>query len=107
MRVHALRVEADGAVLRIALARPERRNAFDAELIAELTSAFADVGDVRAVVLSGDGPSFSAGADVEWMRSSIDLSYDDNVDDALRLRAMLDAIDGCPAPVIGRGRFTS
>ena len=102
MRVHALRVEADGAVLRIALARPERRNAFDAELIAELTSAFADVGDVRAVVLSGDGPSFSAGADVEWMRSSIDLSYDDNVDDALRLRAMLDAIDGCPAPVIGR-----
>jgi methylglutaconyl-CoA hydratase len=102
VRVPALRVEADGAVLRIALARPERRNAFDAELIAELTSAFADVGDVRAVVLSGDGPSFSAGADVEWMRSSIDLSYDDNVDDALRLRAMLDAIDGCPAPVIAR-----
>jgi methylglutaconyl-CoA hydratase len=96
----ALRVERDGSVLRIALARPERRNAFDAALIAELTGAFADVGDVRAVVLTGDGPSFSAGADVEWMRSSAELSYEENVADALRLRAMLDAIDSCPAPVV-------
>lgn len=102
MRVPALRVEVDGPLLRIAMARPERRNAFDAELIAELTAAFSDVADARAVVLSGDGASFSAGADVEWMRSSIDLSYDDNIADALRLRAMLDAIDGCPAPVIAR-----
>ena len=96
----ALRVERDGSLLRIALARPERRNAFDAALIAELTSAFADVGDVRAVMLTGDGPSFSAGADVEWMRSSVELSYEENLADALRLRAMLDAIDGCPAPVV-------
>jgi methylglutaconyl-CoA hydratase len=100
--VGALRIERDGAVLRVAMARPERRNAFDAALIAELTSAFAGVGDARAVVLSGDGPSFSAGADVEWMRSSVDLSYDENVADALRLRAMLDAIDSCPAPVVAR-----
>jgi methylglutaconyl-CoA hydratase len=84
------------------MARPERRNAFDAALIDELAAAFADVGDARAVVLSGDGPSFSAGADVEWMRSSVDLSFDENVADALRLRAMLDAIDSCPAPVVGR-----
>ncbi|MDX6400843.1 MAG: methylglutaconyl-CoA hydratase, partial [Gaiellaceae bacterium] len=61
-----LRIERDGHVLRVTLARPERRNAFDAELIAELTNAFADVGDTRAVVLAGDGPSFCAGADVEW-----------------------------------------
>ena len=98
----ALRIDADGDVLRIAMARPERRNAFDAQVIAELTDAFADVGDVRAVVLSGDGPSFSAGADVEWMRSSADLTYEENIADALRLRAMLDAIDGCPAPVVAR-----
>jgi methylglutaconyl-CoA hydratase len=102
VHVHALRVEEDGAVLRIAMARPERRNAFEANLIAELTAAFTDVGDARAVVLSGDGPSFSAGADVGWMRSSIELSYDENIADALRLRAMLDAIDGCPAPVLAR-----
>jgi len=84
------------------MARPERRNAFDASLIAELTDAFADIGGARAVILAGDGPSFSAGADVEWMRSSVDLSFDDNVADARRLRAMLDAIDGCPAPVVAR-----
>lgn len=98
----ALRVERDAALLRVSMARPERRNAFDAALIAELTAAFANVGDVRAVLLSGDGPSFSAGADVEWMRSSVDLSYEENVADALHLRALLDAIDGCPAPVVAR-----
>ena len=97
-----LRVERDGPLLRVTLARPERRNAVDAVLIAELTDAFADVGDARAVILAGDGPSFSAGADVEWMRSSVDLTYEENVADALRLRAMLDAIDGCPAPVVAR-----
>jgi methylglutaconyl-CoA hydratase len=90
--VSALRTERDGHVLRIALARPERRNAFDAALISELTGAFADVGDARAVVLAGDGPSFCAGADVEWHRASIDLSYDENVEDALRLYRMLEAI---------------
>ncbi len=99
----ALRIEqGGGGVLRITIARPERRNAFDAALIAELTEAFTDVGDARAVVLSGDGPSFCAGADVEWQRSSIDLTYDENVADALRLYRMLEAIDACPAPVVAR-----
>ena len=98
----ALRIERDGPVLRITLARPDRRNAFDAALIAELTDAFSDVGDVRAVVLAGDGESFCAGADVEWQRSSIDLSYEENVEDALRLYRMLAAVDGCPAPVVAR-----
>ena len=96
----ALRVERDGLVLRVTLARAERRNAFDAALIAELREAFSDVGDARAVVLAGEGPSFCAGADVEWQRASIDLSYDENVEDALRLYRMLEAIDSCPAPVV-------
>jgi methylglutaconyl-CoA hydratase len=100
--VSALRIERDGPLLRIAMARPDRRNAFDAALIGELTGAFAEVGDARAVLLTGEGPSFSAGADVEWMRSSVALSYDENVADALRLREMLDAIDGCDAPVVAR-----
>ena len=98
----ALRVERDGAILRITLARPDRRNAFDAVLIAQLTEAFDDVGDARAVVLAGDGTSFSAGADVEWMRSSVELSVEENVGDALTLRQMLEAIDGCPTPVVAR-----
>ena len=97
-----LRVERDGHVLHVTLARPERRNAFDASLIAELTDAFADVGDARAVVLSGEGPSFCAGADVEWQRSSIDLTYEENVADAMRLYHMLEAIDACHAPVVCR-----
>ncbi len=97
-----LRIERDGAVLRMTLAKPERRNAFDAALIAELHDAFSDVGDARVVVLAGDGPSFCAGADVEWQRASIGLSFDENVADALRLHRMLATVDSCPAPLVAR-----
>jgi methylglutaconyl-CoA hydratase len=97
-----LKIERDGHVLRVMLTRPERRNAFDAALIAELTEAFADVGDARAVVLAGEGQSFCAGADIDWQRSAIDLSYEENVEDALRLYRMCETIDRCPAPVIAR-----
>ncbi|MDH4178490.1 MAG: enoyl-CoA hydratase-related protein [Thermoleophilia bacterium] len=96
----ALRIEREHDVVRVSLARPETRNAFDAALIAELAEAFVDVGTARAVILAGDGPSFCAGADIEWMRSSVELSYDENVADANALRRMLEAIDGCPAPVV-------
>jgi len=95
-------VEREGEILRITLARPERRNALDAELIRELAEAFVDVGRSRAVVLAGEGASFSAGADVDWMRSSADLSYEENLADANALRGMLETIDRCPAPVISR-----
>ncbi len=98
----ALRIDRDGDLLRITLARPETRNAFDAALIAELSETFVDVGKARAVVLSGEGPSFCAGADVEWMRASVELDYDANVADANALRRMLEAIDRCPAPVVAR-----
>ena len=98
----ALRIERDGELLRVTLARPETRNAFDADLIAELAEAFVDVGKSRVVLLAGDGPTFCAGADVEWMRASVDLDYDANVADANALRGMLEAIDRCPAPVVAR-----
>lgn len=97
-----LRIERDGEVLHITLARPERRNAFDAALIGEVTDAFADVGDSRVVVLAGEGQSFCAGADVEWQRSAIDLSFEENVEDALRLYRMCETVDRCPAPVVAR-----
>jgi methylglutaconyl-CoA hydratase len=100
--VSGLRIERDGPVLRVTLAKPERRNAFDAALIGELHEAFSDVGDARVVLLAGEGPSFCAGADVEWQRSAIDLSYEENVEDALRLYRMLETVDTCPAPVVGR-----
>jgi methylglutaconyl-CoA hydratase len=97
-----LDVVRDGDVLRVTLARADRHNAFDAALIAALADAFADVGDARCVVLAGEGPSFCAGADIEWQRASIDLSFDENVADAMRLYRMLEAIDSCPAPVVAR-----
>ena len=84
------------------LARPEVRNAFDAVVIAELAEAFVDVGRASAVVLAGDGPSFSAGADVEWMRAAVELDYEANLRDANALRHMLEAIERCPAPVVCR-----
>jgi methylglutaconyl-CoA hydratase len=86
----------------VTITRPERRNAFDAGFIRELTGAFAEVGDARAVVLAGEGESFCAGADVEWQRASIDLSLDENVEDAMRLYRMCETIDTCPAPVVAR-----
>jgi methylglutaconyl-CoA hydratase len=97
-----LRIERHEGVLRVTLAKPERRNAFDAELIAELHAAFSDVGDARVVILAGDGPSFCAGADVEWQRASIDLGFEENVEDALRLYRMMEAVDSCPAPLVAR-----
>ena len=95
-----LRAERDGELLRVTLARPDQRNALDAALIAALTDAFANVGDARAVVLAGEGDSFCAGADVEWMRGSAELSYEENVADSTRLRRMYEAVDHCPAPVV-------
>jgi methylglutaconyl-CoA hydratase len=97
-----LTVERDGSVLRITLTRPDRRNAFDAALIAELAEAFVDVGRARAVVLAGEGASFCAGADVDWMRSSAALSFDENVADANAMRRMFESIDQCPTPVVAR-----
>ena len=100
--VSGLKIERDGPVLRVTLAKPDRRNAFDAALIRELYEVFEDVGDARAVVLAGEGPTFCAGADVEWQRSSIDLTYEENVEDALRLYRMCERIDHCSAPVVAR-----
>jgi methylglutaconyl-CoA hydratase len=97
-----LDVRRDGDVLRVTLARPDRHNAFDAALIGALAEAFADVGDARCVLLAGEGRSFCAGADVEWQRASIELSFDENVEDAMRLYRMLEAIESCPAPVVAR-----
>jgi methylglutaconyl-CoA hydratase len=95
-------VERDGEVLRITLSRPDRRNAFDSALVGELAEAFVDVGRARAVVLAGEGRSFCAGADVDWMRASVGLSFEENVADANAMRQMFEAIDRCPTPVVAR-----
>jgi methylglutaconyl-CoA hydratase len=90
----------EGPLLRLCLARPQRRNAFDPELMRELGSAFAELGDARGVVLSGEGSSFSAGADVGWMAASIELGPEENLLDVARLRELLETVDACPVPVV-------
>ena len=100
-----LSVERRGIAAYVTLRRPEVHNAFNARLIAELHVAFQTLSaddTVRAVVLAGAGRNFSAGADLNWMRASLDLSHDDNVADALRMADMFRAIDTCRHPVIGR-----
>ena len=85
--------------------RPEVHNAFNEVVIAELTEAFVAAGAdpaVRVVVLASGGPSFSAGADVNWMRRMVDYSFEENVADAAAMAAMLRAIRECPRPVICR-----
>jgi methylglutaconyl-CoA hydratase len=98
--VSGLRTESDGEVLELVLARPEKHNALDGALIAALTRAFARAGDARAVVLRGEGRSFSAGADIEEMRAAIDHTAGENLAAARGWQALLEAVDGCPAPVV-------
>ncbi|MFN3370574.1 MAG: enoyl-CoA hydratase-related protein [Sphingomonadaceae bacterium] len=89
-------------VARVTLNRPEKHNAFDEALIAALHAAFAGFAETRprAVILSGAGKSFCAGADADWMRRAAGWSEPENRADAQRLSDMLAAIDSCPAPVI-------
>lgn len=105
----ALRVEwtgpAHAQVARIALTRPEVRNAFNDAVIAELTQVFASVGAdpaVRAVVLAAQGPAFCAGADLNWMRRMADYTRAENLADAGCLAEMLRTIAECPKPTIAR-----
>lgn len=94
-----------GPVVTIMLNRPDLHNAFNAELIAELRRACDHIAVdplVRAVVLTGAGKSFCAGADLTWMRSSLDLTHEENVADAERLAAMYESLNTLPKPVIGR-----
>ena len=106
----ALRVERTGprgVVARVTLARPERRNAFDASLIADLRTTFAALErdsptELRAVVLAGEGELFCAGADIDWMRAAMALDVEGNEQDAMAMADMFEAIDTCPVPVIAR-----
>jgi methylglutaconyl-CoA hydratase len=102
-----LRLERSGEVARVLLARPEVRNAFNAELIAALTEAFASLAaeppeTLRAVVLAGEGSVFCAGADVAWLRAAANMDVAANEADARRLATMLETIDTCPVPVVAR-----
>lgn len=98
-------ISRDGSTAHIHLARPDVRNAFNAAMIRDLRDAFSQLGEdpgVRAVVLAGEGKSFSGGADINWMRGALDLGYERNVADAEAMSDMFRAIDRCTKPVVGR-----
>jgi methylglutaconyl-CoA hydratase len=99
-----LQIEKAGKVATVRMNRPDKHNAFDEHLIAELTQAFRDLaGDdaARVVVLAANGASFSAGADLDWMKRMSALSRAENERDSLLLADLMAAIDGCPKPVVG------
>lgn len=100
-----LQIETGGGIATLWMNRPERHNAFDETLISELHDAFARLdGDatIRVIVLGGRGRSFSAGADLGWMRRAAAYSVDENLRDARALAAMLKAIDRARKPTIAR-----
>jgi methylglutaconyl-CoA hydratase len=103
--MNALTITDQGAIRTITLSRPDVRNAFNDEVIAQLKNAFTEAGqaaDVRCVVLAAEGPAFCAGADLNWMRRMADYTRDENLADAGQLAAMLRAIYECPKPTIAR-----
>ena len=94
-----------GPVTTVTLNRPDVRNAFNEEMIDELSAFAAEAAadrSIRAVVLRGAGPVFSAGADVQWMARMIGYSHEENLADARKAARMLHALDSLPMPVIGR-----
>jgi methylglutaconyl-CoA hydratase len=101
----SLQVEHTGNVVRVTLNRPEVRNAFNEELIAELTAWAGSVtsdGGSRVAVLSGAGKMFCAGADLAWMSKMVAYTHEENVRDARAMARMFEALDALPIPLIGR-----
>lgn len=106
-----LRIERDGAVARLTLARPEVRNAFDDVLIGEMIQALEEIRGaceaspaqgLRALVITGEGAAFCAGADMNWMRRSVRFTREENEADARRFAGVLRGLDELPIPTIAR-----
>ena len=98
-----LQIEKVGPVGRITLNRPEIHNAFNEHVIAELTEVVAHLGSaswIEAIVLTGNGKSFCAGADLEWMGKMVGYSHDENLADARALQTLFETIATCPKVVI-------
>src|SRR5258707_6573086 len=104
MAYKTLLVEERDGIVSVTLDRPDVHNAFNDEMIAEAVDLFGAIGsrDARAVVLRGTGPSFCAGADLNWMSRMVSYTREENIRDSSLLAQMYALIDECPLPVIGR-----
>ncbi|MCT4640819.1 MAG: enoyl-CoA hydratase-related protein [Bacteriovoracaceae bacterium] len=103
MKFHEYKI--DSGVCTITLNRPQIHNAFNDELIEELITSFTNAqndNDCRVIVLTGNGRSFCAGADLNWMSSMVNFSMEENVADSKRLAALFQTINSCAKPVIGK-----
>src|SRR2546425_9876061 len=100
-----LKLNVEKPIASVILDRPDIHNAFNDELIKLVTGTFNELGakdDVRVIVLGGNGKSFCAGADLNWMKGMIQYSPEENIEDARSLARMFLAIAKCPKPVIAR-----
>lgn len=101
--------EKNNKILRIKINRPEVRNAFNEELILDFYTLFHALNErvepslrgTRVVVLQGEGPAFCGGGDLKWMKRSMELSHEENLEDCRKLTRMFHTMDLCPVPVVG------
>jgi len=101
----SLLIDQQGPIVRVTLNRPEVRNAFDEQSIAELTAWAESVtagGPARVAVLAGAGKAFCAGADLTWMSKMVAYTRDENIRDARAMAGMFEALDRLPIPLVGR-----
>lgn len=105
MNFQRLKIEKTESIITVRLNRPEIHNAFDPVLIDELKTCFEQISQdqsIRVVVLTGNGKSFCAGADLNWMKSTVRYTFEQNRQDANNMAHMFDTLNRCPKPVIGR-----
>lgn len=98
-------VNIDGPIARLILNRPEVHNAFNAEMIKELNLALREIknrSDIRILILTGEGKSFCAGADLNWMREIIHYSFEENLQESKELAELMFQLDQLPLPTIAR-----
>src|SRR5690606_14301083 len=107
-RTDFVNCETRGSALWVILNRPELHNAFNESMVSQLHHIFSSVipnyphGSLRSVVLTGTGRSFSAGADLNWMRKMVHYTKEENERDSRQLFDMFHSIRSCPLPVLGR-----
>ena len=105
MKYKTINILIDGNVATVTLNRPEVHNAMNEHLMKELTTCFKELSsnnNVRIIILTGNGKSFCAGADLNWMKSMAKYSKEENIKDSRLLLDLFEAIYNCPKPVIGR-----
>src|SRR5215510_10364762 len=100
-----LKIDVERHVASVILNRPDVHNAFNDELVKQITDAFTELSrhdEIRVIVLRANGKSFCAGADLNWMKRMVQYSHAENVEDARALGRMYLAIAKCPKPVVAR-----